>query len=90
MKVMVPFYFCEYDIQKSNINRTSQDDFVRAVKNACLFVRVKPSELILREIFSKADISRKGFLERNEYINTLGMILENYEFDSRGSGNLYW
>lgn len=86
MKVMVPFYFCEYDIQRSNINQVSEDDFVEVVRNACYFIFVKPSSLVLREIFRKADAQQKGYLERNEYINTLGMIMENYEFDTRGTG----
>jgi hypothetical protein len=48
MKVMIPFYFCEYDIQRSNINQVSEDDFVEVVRNACYFIFVKPSSLVLR------------------------------------------
>jgi hypothetical protein len=56
------------------------------VQNAAVFVQVRPSVAVLKEIFRRADVHRKGFLERTEYINTLGMILENYEFDTRGTG----
>lgn len=48
MKVIVPFYFCEYDIHRSNVGQVSEDDFVETVKNACQFVAVKPSTLILQ------------------------------------------
>ena len=65
MKVMVPFYFCEYDIQKNNINQVDEDGFVNYVRKACIFVRVKPSEIILREVFRRADAKRKGILDRN-------------------------
>ncbi len=89
MKVMVPFYFCEYDMQRSGINQVSEEGFVECVRNACSFIMVKPSTLVLKEIFRKADNSRKGYLERGEYINTLGMIMENYEFDLRGAGRAF-
>lgn len=56
----------------------SEEEFVNCVRNACYFVMVKPSSVVLREIFGKADAGRKGYLERGEYINTLGIILENY------------
>ena len=62
MKVMVPFYFCEYDVHKNGINRTLEDDFVETVRKACSFVRVRPSESVLREIFSNADVQHKNYL----------------------------
>ncbi len=86
MKVMVPFYFCEYDVQKAGIGECSEEYFVHVIQNAAAFVQVRPSAAVLKEIFRRADVQRKGFLERTEYINTLGMILENYEFDTRGTG----
>ena len=88
MKVMVPFYFCEYDVQKSDLGESSEEYFVHVVQSAASFLPVRPSSVVLKEIFRKADVHKKGFLERNEYINTLGMILENFEFDTRGTGNV--
>lgn len=87
MKVTVPFYFCEYDVHKSDIGHASEEYFIHVVQSAASFVPVRPSSLLLKEIFRKADAEGKGFLERGEYVNTLGMILENYEFDTRGTGN---
>ncbi len=65
MKVIVPFYFCEYDVQRSDINQCSEEYFIHVVQNASSFVPVRPSSLVLREIFRKSDVQRKGFLERN-------------------------
>ena len=62
MKVMVPFYFCEYDVQKSSIGESSEEYFVHVVQSAASFVQVRPSAAVLKEIFRKADVNRKGFL----------------------------
>ena len=89
MKVVVPFYYCQYDLHKNSLDRVDQDSFVNCVRRASLFVRVKPSELILREVFKRADIKRKGYLDQSQYVNTLGSILESYKFDTRGLGQSY-
>ena len=64
MKVFVPFFYCEYDAQKNNIISVDENGFVANVRRASSFIRVRPSELILREIFKRADLKRKGQLER--------------------------
>jgi hypothetical protein len=64
MKVLIPFFFCEYDVQKNNINSMDENSFVANVRRASSFVRVRPSEMILREIFKRADLKRAGQLER--------------------------
>jgi hypothetical protein len=45
------------------------------IQSASSFVQVRPSAAVLKEIFRRADVQRKGFLEKSEYVNTLGMIL---------------
>ncbi len=41
-----------------------ENSFVANVRRASSFVRVRPSEMILREIFKRADLKRAGQLER--------------------------
>jgi len=62
MKVIVPFYFCEYDVQRSDINQASEEYFIHVIQNAATFLPVRPSSLVLKEIFRKADVHGKGFL----------------------------
>jgi hypothetical protein len=49
MKMMIPFYYCEYDINRQTLgDKISETQFIDNVRNTSYFVNVQPSPILLR------------------------------------------